>query len=328
MGHRLGFTGDVMLGRGVDRRQRRRPTDAVWGDLLEALRSLDGLFVNLECAVATSGDPWTRTERAFRFRADPDWAIGELEAAGVDWVTLANNHALDFEEAALLETLEHLEAAGIAVSGAGRDRETACAPAVVDLGGLRIGLVAYTDNTPAYGATEDRPGTCQGPLGERARSTIDPALARLEAERVDATVASLHWGPNMTTAPDDVRRDLARWLVDRGIDVVHGHSAHVFHGVEVHDARPILYDTGDFVDDYAVDPRRRNDRSFLFVVEVDDGGTPTALTLTPTVIEDGAVHRARGEVAAWCRRTMRERSEALDTAFDRDGTGLRVDLGR
>ncbi|MFW6447991.1 MAG: CapA family protein [Halobacteriota archaeon] len=326
MGLRLGFTGDVMLGRGVDRRQRRRPTTAVWGDLLDDLRSLDGLFINLECAIAAAGEPWTRTDRAFRFRADPSWAIDALVAAGVDGATLANNHALDFEVAALLETLEHLEGAGIAVVGAGATRRRACEPVVVDLDGLRVGLVGYTDNTPEYGAREDAPGTCQGSIGE-ARDTLMGALERLDDVGVDLVVATVHWGPNMTTAPTADRRDLAHWLVDRGVDVVHGHSAHVFHGVEVYDGRPILYDTGDFVDDYAVDDRLRNDRCFLFVIEVTADGTPRSLELTPTVIEDGAVHRATGETAAWCRRTMRERSAPFGTTLDREGDGIRVDLG-
>nr|WP_276278645.1 CapA family protein [Halomicroarcula sp. SYNS111] len=112
MAHRLGLTGDVMLGRLVDEYQQRRPAPAVWGDLEDHLRGLDGLVVNLECCLSARGRQWRRTERAFHFRAEPEWAVPALEAAGVDACALANNHVLDYEEEALLDTLGHLDEGG------------------------------------------------------------------------------------------------------------------------------------------------------------------------------------------------------------------------
>src|SRR6056297_3248655 len=114
MALRIGLTGDVMLGRLVDEHQRRRSPDAVWADLLNRLTALDGLFVNLECCLSTRGTPWQVTYRPFHFRADPDWAVPALEAAGVDGCALANNHVLDFGDPALLDTLDALDGAGIA----------------------------------------------------------------------------------------------------------------------------------------------------------------------------------------------------------------------
>jgi poly-gamma-glutamate synthesis protein (capsule biosynthesis protein) len=75
----------------------------------------------------------------------------------------------------------------------------------------------------------------------------------------------------MVERPRDIFRRFARSVVDRGADVYYGHSAHVFQGVEVYRGKPILYDTGDFIDDYAVDDRLRNDRSFVFLVSVEGG---------------------------------------------------------
>ncbi|MFW6153328.1 MAG: CapA family protein [Halobacteriota archaeon] len=322
----IGFTGDVMLGRLVDQHRRGGRPEAVWGDLTSRLRDLDGLFINLECAIAAGGTRWERTERAFHFRAHPDWAIDALTDVGVDWVTLANNHALDYEVAALEETLEHLERADIAAGGAGRDETEACAPRLVTVDDLTVGLLALTDNTSEYAATTDSPGTCFAPIGEPARRRVRRRLELLEERSPDLIVASLHWGPNMTTEPNEARRAFGRWLVEQGVDVVHGHSAHVFHGVEVIDGRPIMYDTGDFVDDYAVDPTLRNDHSFLFELTVTDTGTPTQVDLVPTVIRDLAVHRATGRDAEWCRSTMRSRSAAFDTAFDRVDGILRIEL--
>jgi poly-gamma-glutamate synthesis protein (capsule biosynthesis protein) len=131
----------------------------------------------------------------------------------------------------------------------------------------------------------------------------------------------------MVEAPPEPFREFARWLLDRGVDVVHGHSAHVFQGIEVYRGRPILYDTGDFVDDYAVDPDRRNDRSFLFEVATSATGEPVELRLRPTEIDDCSVRRARDDAAAWSRDRMRALSAPFGTSFERDGPALVVDLG-
>ena len=328
---RIGLTGDVMLGRLVDEQQRQRPVSAVWGDLLDRLRALDGLFVNLECCLSTRGRPWRRTRRPFHFRADPGWAVPALERAGVDCCALANNHVLDYEEEALRDTLDNLDEVGIAHAGAGRTRAEAFAPTVVPVGDLDVGVVSVTDNTPEYAATGTSPGTAHVEIDvadEGTRTAVGGALDRAREHDPDLLVASLHWGPNMVEEPPDAFREFARWLVDDGVDVVHGHSAHVFQGIEVYRGRPILYDAGDFVDDYAVDERLRNDRSFLFELSVSAAGKPAELRLRPTEIDDFAVHEAGPEAAEWSRARMRELSAPFGTSFERDGTELVVDLDR
>ncbi|MFD1647878.1 CapA family protein [Haloarchaeobius litoreus] len=330
MAPRLGLTGDVMLGRNVDERQARRSVTTVWGDVLERLQSLDGLLVNLECCLSTRGTPWQRTRRAFRFRADPEWALPALDAAGVDCCALANNHVLDFEEEALLDTLDRLDETGIARAGAGRTRETAFAPATFDVDEVTVAIVSVTDNTPEYAATERTPGTAYVDIESDesgTREAVAAALGRARATDPDLLVTSLHWGPNMVTEPPDSFRRFAHWLVEQGVDVVHGHSAHVFQGIEVYEGRPILYDTGDFVDDYAVDDELRNDRSFLFEVALTPTGEPTSLRLRPTEIHDCAVHGAGPGVAAWARKRMRALSAPFGTDFERAGDGLVLEVG-
>ncbi|RLM53905.1 CapA family protein [Halobellus sp. Atlit-31R] len=329
MSYRLGLTGDVMLGRLVDQTQWQRPVTAVWGDFLDALDALDGLFVNLECCLSDRGEPWRRTPRAFRFRADPDWALPALERAGVDCCALANNHVLDFEEVALRDTLDHLDAYHLAHAGAGRTYDDALEPALVSIDDLDVAFVSLTDNTPEYAATDSSPGTAYVAIDvddEQTRSTVSEALERARSHSPDLLVVSLHWGPNMVEAPPHPFREFARWLVDEGVDVVHGHSAHVFQGIEVYRGRPILYDAGDFVDDYAVDARLRNDRSFLFELSVSADGDLSELRLRPTEIYDYAVHAAGSEAAAWSRARMRDLSAPFGTEFDRAGADLVVDL--
>ncbi|ELZ98818.1 poly-gamma-glutamate biosynthesis/capsule biosynthesis protein [Haloferax mucosum ATCC BAA-1512] len=329
---RIGFAGDVMFGRLVNETQQRRPPDAVWGSMREQLVGLDGLFVNLECCLSTRGRKWDRTYHPFHFRADPAWAIPALRDADVSWVTLANNHVLDYGDVALEDTVSALDSAAIPFSGAGRTETEAWDPARVVVGGLDVALVAFTDNMPEFAVDADTesPGTAYvgiDPDDEACLERVGRALERAGEDDPDLLVASLHWGPNMREYPPPSFRRFAHWLVDAGVDILHGHSAHVFQGVEVYNGAVILYDTGDFVDDYVVHDGLRNDRSFLFVFEVDTDGRLLELRLVPTEIADFAVHRAFPSVASWSRETMRARSASFGTAFETDGDGLRVSLG-
>ncbi|SEH18130.1 poly-gamma-glutamate synthesis protein (capsule biosynthesis protein) [Natronorubrum sediminis] len=330
MALQIGLTGDVMLGRLVNERQQGRPPAAVWGTLLDRLRSCDGLFINLECCLSRRGNPWQRTYRPFHFRADPDWAILALERAGVDGCALANNHVLDFEVEALLDTLDELDAADIAHAGCGRTLDEALDPAVVTIGDLTIAFVSFTDNVIEYAADETSPGTAyieMDATNDTTRNTVQEVLELTRAESPDLVITSLHWGPNMAESPPDSFEQFGRWLLDEGVDVIHGHSAHVFHGIEVHDGKPILYDTGDFVDDYAIDNHLRNDRSFLFELSVTGDGRVSEIRLQPTEICDDAVHEASPDAAAWSRDRMRSLSDAFGTTFERDGEGLVLSLG-
>lgn len=329
MRFRIGLTGDVMLGRLVDEYQRRRPVTAVWGNLLDHLRNLDGLFINLECCLSNRGQPWRRTHRTFHFRADPGWVVDALGDVGVDCCALANNHVLDFGEEALRDTLDHLDDGNIAHAGAGRTRAEAFEPAVVSVKDLDIVFLSFTDNTPEYAATETSPGTAYVEIDiadEETRAAVHETLDRAREHDPDLLVASLHWGPNMVEEPPDLFREFARWLIDEGVDLIHGHSAHIFQRIEVYRSRPILYDTGDFVDDYAVDARLRNDRGFLFEVSVTTAGGLSELRLLPTEIYDFSVHNAGDDAAEWSRARMRDLSAPFSTAFERDGEQFVVDL--
>src|SRR2546426_985152 len=151
----LALVGDVMLGRGVAVEIGHRRPDSFWGDTLPLLRSAALVVAGLECAITTHPVRWTRTPKVFHFRAPPE-AVEVLRAAGIRLVTLANNHTLDFEEQGLLDTLRWLDAAGIAHAGAGRNSEEAALPALVEAGGLRVGLASVHDNQAGGSAGPDR----------------------------------------------------------------------------------------------------------------------------------------------------------------------------
>ena len=293
----VALVGDVMLGRGVNERLRSMRPEEPWGDVLPALSSADLRIANLECAITGHDRPWTRTPKVFHFRADPR-AVEVLRAARIDACSLANNHTLDFEEQGLLDTLRHLEAAGIRYAGAGRDREEAARPAFLTArtdGTSRVALLAFTDNEPPFAAGPDRPGTNYLPVSMEPQvlRRVEAAVEQARGAGADVVVFSNHWGPNMVERPNQLFRRFARAVIDRGADVYYGHSAHVFQGVEIYKGKLILYDAGDFIDDYAVGERLRNDRSFVFWVSME-GRELRRLKLLPVSLHYARVELARG----------------------------------
>jgi poly-gamma-glutamate capsule biosynthesis protein CapA/YwtB (metallophosphatase superfamily) len=262
---RIGLLGDVMLGRGVAAELERRIPEDLWGPRLRELCGrLDLVVCNLECCLSDRGRPTQRIPgKPFHFRGPPA-AVGALRAVGVAAVSLANNHALDFEIDALADTVAVLDAAGIAHAGAGEDVAAARHFAVAECDAGHVGVVAVTDHPREYAANSDAWGVAYADLAAGVPDWVRAQLAAAR-ERCDAVIAFPHWGPNMTTRPAPWQRHAAGALRAAGADLVAGHSAHVFHGVAWDAGAPVLHDLGDALDDYRVDRKRRNDLGVLAV---------------------------------------------------------------
>ncbi len=321
----IALTGDVMLGRGVDVALRQLGPAYPWGNIRSLLRAADLAIINLECVIARSGRPWSRWPKPFHFRADP-LAVSSLQLAGIDCVVLANNHVLDYEEKALLEMLDLLEQNGIAFTGAGRNAEEAVRPALMETGGLRVGVVSFTDNEPGWAAKETTPGTNCIPISreERSLEPVREGIARARAAGADLVIFSIHWGPNMVERPSALFREFAHAVIAAGADVYHGHSAHVFQGIELHRGRPIIYDAGDFVDDYAVDPELRNDWGLLFRLRLD-GARIRQIELVPLVIGRCQVNLAIGSEREAIAERIRALSAEMGTQVHAEGDHLWIE---
>jgi poly-gamma-glutamate capsule biosynthesis protein CapA/YwtB (metallophosphatase superfamily) len=304
----VALAGDTMLGRSVAQTLTRTPPQAlVASEVRATLAQADLVVLNLECCISERGRPWPAPGKPFFFRAPPR-AVELLVLLGTDCVTLANNHALDYGVDALTDTLEYLAAAGIAAVGAGADLERAQRPVTLAAGGLRVAVVGATDHPPDFAAGPDRPGVA---FADLARQVPDWLLESVRAADAEVVLVTPHWGPNMTSAPVRHVRRAADALVDAGATLVAGHSAHVPHGV----AGPVLYDLGDFLDDYRVDPRLRNDLGLLFLVTLDGGG-PIRLEALPLKLEYCHTRLATGEDAAWMRHRFRAACAALGTTVE------------
>lgn len=303
----IGFAGDVMIGRLVNDHLRHALATHLWGNTLPLLRSTDLNLINLEAALTKSEQI---VPKVFNFKADPKH-VQVLKEASIHVVNLANNHVLDYGVEGLLETLETLDQAQIQHVGAGKTSSEASKPIILSRKGICIGMIGCTDNEPTWKADQNKPGTFYIEIGDI--ETIKKAIIPLR-QRVDLLILSMHWGPNMRERPSEDFIKFAHQLIDVGVDIFHGHSAHIFQGIEIYKNKIIFYDTGDFVDDYYVDPLLRNDRSFFFVVETD-GQKLCSLRLVPTLISHFQVNLSHGKDAMETLQRMQELSKEFGTSL-------------
>jgi poly-gamma-glutamate capsule biosynthesis protein CapA/YwtB (metallophosphatase superfamily) len=315
----IGLLGDVMLGRKVAEALAVTPAAEVWSSgVRDACADCDAVVVNLECCVSERGAPTRLIPRKpYFFRAPPS-AVDAMRAIGTTLAGLANNHALDFGEEALVNTLAHLEGEGIAPVGAGATIDEARRGVVVQAGPLRLAVLALSDHPRKYAAGAGRPGIAHADLHRGLPEWVTAELRRLRSE-ADAVIAFLHWGPNMTTGPARWQRDRSRELLAGGADAVAGHSAHVFHGVELTSSGPVLYDLGDALDDYAVDEELRNDLGVL--ARWRPRGEPE-VELVGLRLDFCRTELAAGADADWIARRLERACAELGTSV------LRVDEGR
>jgi poly-gamma-glutamate capsule biosynthesis protein CapA/YwtB (metallophosphatase superfamily) len=266
---RLMFGGDVMLGRLVRDAIARHGPDYPVGQLVSLLRQADLAIANLECALTDCTAEWPGAPKAFYF-GGPPVAVRALTGAGISLVSLANNHALDFGVQGLLDTLATLDAHGVRHAGAGADASAAAQGAIIDCKGMLLGMAAFCDHQADFAAGPHHPGIAYLDLEDTATalSAFADALAPLRSAAVDWPILSLHWGPNMVWRPAARFRKLAHAAIEMGWKILFGHSAHVFHGIELYHGCPILYAAGDLVDDYYVDPDFRNDHQLLFELDL------------------------------------------------------------
>ncbi len=227
--------GDVMLDRGVWRRIQANGSSSILAQVRDDLRAADVCFANLECPLSTVG---AHAPMDCIFRADPR-AAEVLVDGGIDVVALANNHSLDAGVSGLLQTIDHLEDAGIAYCGAAREKERAWEPARFLVEDRYLGFIACTDLSFGHGSWCKVDDGLTG-FAERVRTA---------RELCDLLVVSIHWGNEYQKEPTQRQRDVALAAVEAGANLVIGHHPHTLQGVAQHQGAPILYSCGNFVFD-------------------------------------------------------------------------------
>uniref|UniRef100_A0A383VAM1 Capsule synthesis protein CapA domain-containing protein n=1 Tax=Tetradesmus obliquus TaxID=3088 RepID=A0A383VAM1_TETOB len=272
----LVLLGDIMLGRYVDDEfELPQRKIAAFGDVLPLIHQYDPAHTivagNLECAVTRHA---VATPKAFNFKLHPSHA-GVLTQLGLGYVSLANNHVLDYGQEGLAETHEVLDALGVAHSGSGTLAEAA-APAFVIKGGYKVAFLSYSDHYEDWAAGPERPGINFIDPANFKTEELQQQVAAARAAGADLVLGFVHWGPNWRWRPDGSLQRLGRTLLAAGADLVFGHSAHHIQGVQVVHGRPIIYGAGGFIDDYATEEEYRNDLGCVWVAEFSPAAAAAA----------------------------------------------------
>lgn len=235
----IAAVGDVNMGGTLGEVIQRLGAGYPWERVAPLLQSADIAFANFESTASVRGSP---ADKQFTFRSDPA-SLGPMGLAGIDVVSLANNHSLDYGPEALLDTVANLRQFGMQPVGAGATESEAWRPAIVEAGGERFAFIAATRVLPpGWAATAGSAGVASA--YQRQRLLDEVAAAKASGAVV---IVSVHWGVERSTSPEPYQVDLGHALVDAGASVVLGHHPHVLQPVVRYRGAVIAYSLGNFV---------------------------------------------------------------------------------
>lgn len=274
------FAGDIVLdgkaGKAIE--QGRDP----FAPFAAILNSADIRIGNLECVIATGGDP---ADKNYTFRADPR-TLPVLKRH-FDAVALANNHSGDYGRPAFAEMLGLLDAEGILKFGGGHNLREAHAPLIVERNGLRIALLSYNEFMPrSFEADFDAPGVA---WSEDEQVVADIKAAR-SIHQADLVIPIMHWGWENESIAGARQRQLARRMIDAGADAIIGGHPHVTQDIEHYKGKPIIYSVGNFVMEDIDNPNQAI--GWVLRLQLDRQGVQRFDTRIANLDSDGFPHPA------------------------------------
>lgn len=270
-------TGDTMLGSWAQQVMIDSGYAYPFGRIQTHTESADIFFTNLEAPFGKTGKPF---DKKFTFQVKPD-LVKVLSAGGINLVSLANNHTMDFGLPSLLETTTLLDEQQIQYAGAGRNLQEARRPAMMVIKGRKIGFLSYSLTFPEeFWASDTSAGTCF-PYAEFVFGDV----ARL-AQESDFVIVSCHWGQELLDTPKPYQIKLAHQLIDKGADLVLGHHPHIIQGMEIYKGKLIAYSLGNFIfGSYSESARD----SYLLKVTLLEGSKETKAQVIPISVYNKAV---------------------------------------
>jgi poly-gamma-glutamate capsule biosynthesis protein CapA/YwtB (metallophosphatase superfamily) len=299
--YRLVAMGDVMLDRQVGKHFKEKPEDFRFSELRTVLKGDDLIFLNLENPVGTRGVSDRIQDPNVTFRCHPS-TLQVLKNIGVVVVSLGNNHMLDYGEEALVETLEHLDAAGIRHVGAGRNYEEANRPLVMEFNGRKI---AFLSHVFIYSASTKRARAQRAGVSDYRIGKILSRISQLKATG-HQVIVSLHWGIEYCFYPLPYQKQQARAMIDHGASLILGHGPHYPQGIERYKNGEIVYSLGNFIFD---EPHRFANRSFIYGVEMSKAGDLLSRTVIPVRLVNHIPRLVMGKDADRFRRFILQMNE-------------------
>jgi len=332
--HTLMFGGDVFTARQLNRALFDDESRAqILGGLAPLLRQADLSMLNSEGVIATGGAFYSLGRSSYMFHAHP-LLIDVYRDVGIDLLTLGNNHMPDYGPASLVEMTHRLRAAGIGYTGAGVDAADAKRPVYRRVGDTVVAVVGgELTYAKRYRATKKRAGghyhkrAFMGGDGDRANLKHYAKIAREARKHAHVVIFSPHWDARKSPpVVSDAMREFAEDILSAGYDAILGHGRHDLQGVEVFDGKPVLYDAGNVLTDYA--RSGTGAASMLWEVSFSRAGV-TGLRAIPIAMTRNRTTLATGEQQTEVLQRLNERSAVFDTRFElRDGAAhLELDPG-
>lgn len=311
--------GDIMLARKVERLMQNLGENYPFEQVTDRLKAADLTFGNLESPLSERGTPIPG--KGICFRARPEMS-GKLKDSGFDVLSVANNHAVDYDSEAFLDTLELLRSSQIQPVGGGQDINEARQPVIVEKNGLKVGFLAYTIFADIYydaryrrtfQATETVSGVA--PLEQEM---ILEDLAQLRPQ-VDAAIVSLHWGTEYSTTPQSSQQELGRVLIDNGADLIIGHHPHIIQGFERYKDGLIAYSLGNFIFDQNQHVFTRE--GLMLDLKLTKEGLQD-LVVWPVFIKESQPYVMKGQEAQELLKKVQDRTRNLGTESEIQGDHL------
>ncbi len=281
------------------------------------LKKGDLVFANLECPISKRGKA---EQKLFAFCAAP-FTVEALTAAGINMVSLANNHTRDYGIDALEDTLELLEKHGIDYAGAGWNEERAREGAIFGINGIKTAVLAYSGifkhGYPDWRAGPEKPGTLFYP--EKKQFIADIEKAR---QRADVVIVSLHWGNENTYRVNQEQRETGRLAIESGADLVLGHHSHTPQGIEIYKGKPIVYSLGNFL--FYPFAESYCNESFVLQARIGKGGVE-GMRLLPVLLGESQPYPAAGTEGERMRSLITGLLDQFETAWELDGDHIVIE---
>ncbi len=277
------FAGDTLFDWSVRKAIHQFGPDYPFEYVKDEVSRADYAILNLETAVTKRAekDP----VQLYNFKSDPI-ALEGIKNAGFDMVSLANNHALDYQVGGLLDTIEHLNSYEIKYFGAGRNKQEAYRAQRIEINGKKISILGFSRFLPAVRWYENEgPVIASAYQQERVLDAIDR-----EGKDADYVIIYIHWGVEKNNRPENWQRQFAYDMIDRGADAIVGSHPHVLQGFEYYNGKPIAYSLGNFLfPDYV---KGKTAQTGLLTLTIDGD---ISMQFNPFVIRTNQIHPLEGE---------------------------------
>ena len=281
----LVFAGDVLIAEAMEQYyDSEGVTRIVSKELLKEMQDADICMVNNEFQFSNRGTPME--DKKFTFQTDPKY-VKILTDMGVDIVSLANNHSIDFGLEALEDTFVTLDGAGILYAGAGMTKERAEQLQIIEVDGRKIGFLAATRVIPVAEWNVDirEPG-----LFATYDDTRLVACIKEAKEKCDFLAVYVHWGIEREALPQEYQTVIARHCIEAGADVIIGAHPHVLQGIEFIEDKPVFYSLGNYV--FA----QKIAQTMLVKIEIRESGE-VSYSIIPAYAQGGMTKKFEGEEA-------------------------------